>query len=53
MSRGNEAGKTTAHYPDTTTERLEIFSDGVIAIAITLLVLDIKVPHPMGSTNLF
>lgn len=34
------------------TERVETFSDGVFAIAITLLILDIKVQHVHGSTDL-
>jgi uncharacterized membrane protein len=33
------------------TTRLEAFSDGVIAVAITLLVLDIKVPTPPLPAN--
>lgn len=31
--------------------RIEAFSDGVIAIIITLLVLEIKVPHINGDIN--
>jgi uncharacterized membrane protein len=33
------------------TARIEAFSDGVFAIAITLLVLDIKVPRELGDTD--
>lgn len=43
--------------PDTTPEtigksRIEAFSDGVIAVAITLLVLDLRVPEPGGGGGL-
>lgn len=33
------------------TARLEAFSDGVFAVAITLLALDLKVPPPQGGGN--
>jgi uncharacterized membrane protein len=35
-----------------TTRRLEAFSDGVIAIIITIMVLEMKVPHGGGLTDL-
>jgi TMEM175 potassium channel family protein len=35
-----------------TTGRMEAFSDGVIAIIITIMVLEMKIPHGGGLTNL-
>ncbi|HEY8131766.1 MAG TPA: TMEM175 family protein, partial [Thermoanaerobaculia bacterium] len=34
------------------TGRIEAFSDGVFAIAITLLILEIKVPHEFAAGGL-
>ncbi len=45
-------------YPDfmadqlTSTSRLEAFSDGVIAVIITIMVLELKVPHANGFAGL-
>jgi uncharacterized membrane protein len=35
------------------TNRVEAFSDGVVAIAITLLVLEVRVPHPAAGQTLW
>ena len=34
------------------TGRLEVFSDGVLAIIITIMVLELKVPHGAGLGDL-
>jgi uncharacterized membrane protein len=49
--RSEQSG--TPGRPDTIAKsRIEAFSDGVIAVAITLLVLDLRVPEPDGTGDL-
>ncbi len=38
--------------PPSPTTRLEAFSDGVIAVIITIMVLELKVPHESGIMGL-
>jgi uncharacterized membrane protein len=51
MDEPTEA-KTPGRFSRSETVRLEALSDGVIAVAITLLVLDLKVPH-VGEGSLW
>jgi len=47
----NEPEPTDAAVPSRAeTGRVEAFSDGVLAVAITLLVLDLKIPHVAGDS---
>ncbi|MGI8744989.1 MAG: TMEM175 family protein [Bryobacteraceae bacterium] len=48
MERGNSGGRAPLEKTDTS--RLEAFSDGVFAVAITLLILEIKVPQLNHAT---
>ncbi|WP_158942271.1 TMEM175 family protein [Granulicella sp. S190] len=41
------------HTHLSTTARLEAFSDGVIAVIITIMVLELKVPHQDGIAGLY
>jgi uncharacterized membrane protein len=45
------ARRTILRVGDTESRRVEAFSDGVLAIVITLLVLDIKVPQSVPDGN--
>jgi TMEM175 potassium channel family protein len=45
-----ESGDGASHHYDT--GRIEAFSDGVFAIAITLLIIEIGVPHVEGNQSL-
>jgi uncharacterized membrane protein len=41
------------HHHIANTARLEAFSDGVIAVIITIMVLELKVPHQDGIAGLY
>src|SRR3989442_9691196 len=50
--RANDTRGWVRHRGAMNKSRLEAFSDGVIAIIITIMVLELKVPHGAGFSNL-
>ena len=53
MNRGATEIRDSTSGTEMHKSRLEAFSDGVIAILITIMVLDLKVPHGSEISDLF
>jgi uncharacterized membrane protein len=52
MASGDPISESRRTSTERDTGRIEAFSDGVFAIAITLLILEVKIPHPPGAASI-